>query len=445
MRALVGTGTMVVLVGASVVALQEIGWPEGASQASPPGDTGASPARVAPPGSGSGAAAATGPSGDGRSPGTEASGALAVTAVSSCPDPKNCTSPNGTGVYTAEGGFAGITVSERLGGAVVRRDIMITHFINNDIPNDRHVTFRYGYFDVSTNKWVALPGSGIVKQARYHNKALNVISVTESATMPVWTLHDPAASVTSMVSVSDKELLDLKLKIEFEFAAAKKIVILEFNNAQTYSNRNVVRTYNMRWWLNGTSSGWTQYCFADRNAQTPDPIVFQHGIEVDPTNGAIHRRNPSSSVVTVSCYLGAPAQVYGWGYDYLDANTDFYFRAGIHMKRASYCGDESYYTQAGTEIWMHDDQPIRDELLLNGNTKIEAQWKPDGAVCVNPENVRHLSMVPIKPGLLSCTNPHLRDTCSFICKGIPVPRCPAPLQLPPPPFLVDRPKQLHAW
>lgn len=417
MRAWIGTGTIVVLVGASA-------------------------AQVASPGSGSGTA--TGVSGHGRSPGPDASRALAV-AAHSCPDPKNCTSPNGTGVYTAEGGFAGITVSEVSAGVVFPRNIMITHFMNNDIPNGRRVTFRYGYFDASTNNWVPLSGSGIVKKAKYHGKALDVISVTESNTIPTWTLHDPAASIDSTVAVSDQELVGLGLEIEFEFATAKKIAILEFNDAHPHSGRNVVRTYNIRWQLIGTPSGWKQYCFADRDAKTPDPIVFQRGIEVDPTSGAIHRRNPSTSVVTVSCYLGAPAQVYGWGYDYLDPNTDFYFRAGIHMKRASYCGDENYFTRTGTEILMHDDRPIREELSLNGNTKLEAQWKPEGAVCVNPENVRHLSMVPVKPGLLSCTNPNLRNTCSFICRGVSVPRCPLPQQLPPPPFLVDRPRYLHVW
>jgi len=404
MRALMGTGTIVMLVGTSA-------------------------AQVAPAGGGSRAA----------------SGALVVAPAASCPDPKNCTSPNGSGVYTAEGGFAGIAVSERLAGVVFRRDIMITHFINNDSLNRQGVTFRYGYFDRSTNKWVALPGTGIVKKAKYHGKALDVLSVTEDQTIPVWTLHDPAASVETTVPVSDQELLELQLELEFEFAAAKNIAILAFNDTQTHSGRNAVRTYNLRWRLIGAAPGAKQYCFADRDGKIPDSIVFQRGIEVDPMNGAIHRRNPSSSVVTISCYLGAPAQVYGWGYDYLDVKTDPYFRAGIHMKRASYCGDESYYTQPGTEILMHDDRPIRDELVLNPNTKIEAHWKPDGAVCMNPENVRHLSMVPIKTGLLSCTNPKRRDTCSFVCKGTPVPRCPAHASLPPSPFLVDRPKQLNMW
>ncbi|HEY0192199.1 MAG TPA: hypothetical protein VGC42_13855, partial [Kofleriaceae bacterium] len=52
----------------------------------------------------------------------------------SCPDgTTNCCSTNGTGVYTAEGGFAGIDIdpSPPVGQPpYVARKVMITHFVN---------------------------------------------------------------------------------------------------------------------------------------------------------------------------------------------------------------------------------------------------------------------------------------------------------------------------
>jgi hypothetical protein len=195
-----------------------------------------------------------------------------------------------------------------------------------------------------------------------------------------------------------------------------------------------------------------QYCRGP--SQQPDTVVFQQGIDVDPVKGTVARPGAAASFVTLSCSLGAPAKVYSWGYSYQGSSPSAtLFDAGIHMKRASYCADFRHYTWADTDIFKSDDQNINH--LINppppsAPPGIEAWWGPNGALCVNSENMRHLSLAPANDvSLMSCggkpymSGQPLQD-CSFVCNGIPLPKCPqSPLPQPWPPFLADGPVKLN--
>jgi ADYC domain len=321
-----------------------------------------------------------------------------------CPNgTTNCCPTNGTGIYTDEGGFAGIDVyrSPPVGQPPnVARKIMITNLANVTAPEPR-VTFQVGYFD-PTNQWLVL-GDGAVGSADYADRQrLRVVAVHETNTTPVWTLIDPATHST--ISVRDKQLADLVLHITFPDGWNNTVqAALDFTGPATRTKKESpgVRTYGMRWRFDVPgATAWKPYCLdAKRRA---DSVVFQHDIVVDPMTGAVARPSPGVAV-TLSCFRGAPATVYGWGYPYTGQDV-FHFDAGIQMKRASYCADSHDYTVAGTPIEIRDDLLIRRDAVRH----LEASWTAHGATCVNLKNLRHSGL-----------------GFTGTCNGVALPACPA--------------------
>lgn len=300
----------------------------------------------------------------------------------SCPDPTNCTLSNGTGVYTAEDGWAGIGPSE----------LMITHFINNGSS----VSFQGRYrIEASSqtdhDQWRLLSEPGQVFAAMYLGRSWQVTSVTESSTDPTWVLQDTAGQ--SRTEVIGEQLHQLTLSIRFTTARdGSKEYLLDFDGppiSLPTENGRSVTSYHMRWSENAPGATAVSYC--QDASRAPDPVVFQRGIDVDPVIGAVARNSQADHFVTLSCYRGAPATVYRWKYDYVNTDT-FYFDAGIQMKRASYCGLGDYYTIAGTQIQIGDDRINRD-LPIH---MLEAWWSPQGALCWNPANARHPELVAKK-------------------------------------------------
>jgi hypothetical protein len=354
-----------------------------------------------------------------------------------CPDGQtNCGggSGNGVGIYTAEDGFARIGPSR----------FLITHFINDGDA----VRFDGRYYDTHAKKWLPLPSPGSVEFAEYlePKKQLAVRSVTEVETAVTWRLHDPA-SITDAATlpVTDLELTSLKLHLRVDipnwdgssmYLRTERYVV-DFTAADQDTDKQVVHRYSMRWLDPNTQQGPVPYCYApvtlalsDGSYKTqlePDPVVFQAGIAVDPDTGVV-TRSTSDRVVTLSCRQGAPAAVFGWGYRYAGTlDQTFYFDAGIHMKRASYCRDGHYYTRAHTQLQIVDDKAIHGSSDLAGVSHLEAWWDRSGAICVNadqPNNLRH---------------PEMGFTGS--CSGKVLPRC-SQLSGPAAPFLVEGPVNL---
>jgi len=333
-----------------------------------------------------------------------------------CPNDDGCTVSNGTGVYYVEDGFAGIGPTK----------LMITHFLNTGTQ----VGFSGRYFDPRVNLWFPLLAPGLVYSAEYQGKVnLQVVSVTETNTVPTWTLTDPAAAnpADRTKVVKDNDLLGLKLYIRFTIpvrdpgqkppgtpndpraaAAATNGTTLAYqldftNRAVDKPFKQEVHAYQMRWReLTGTPP--EEYCV--NQAHAPDPVVFQQGVDIDPVTGSVARNASTAGFVTLSCRGGAPAIVYSWSYPYQGANA-FYFDAGLHMKRASYCGDYNYYTKSPTSIQIADDQGLNSDPI----GRLEARWSTTGAVCVNRSNVRHWSIISAKGFTFSC-NGHALPTCS---------------------------------
>lgn len=337
-------------------------------------------------------------------------------ALMICPDgTTNCTNPNGTGVYTAERGAAGIGPYQ----------LMITHFTNvpGGTPTSSRVTFDGRYFDFQgTHAWGRLPSPGTVLRADYQGAInLPVLAVTETATALQWTLLDPQKA--QPILVPDSGLASLTVYVTFINTAITdtRTYALHFQPAAAGPT---LRTYDLTWRdaRDPNAPPPARYC-ADAQGNT-DPVVFQRGIDVDPVVGSVARGTASANLVTMSCRQGALATVYSWGYGYgaavgTPATGTFYFDAGIQMKRASYCADAQFFTVAGTNLFMTDDQAIQP--AKPPPQSIEAWWTPTGASCVNLANLRHSAM-----GFQGS------------CHGQPLPACPP--ALPGAPYLGDAPE-----
>lgn len=364
-------------------------------------------------------------------------------------DTTNCKDPNGTGVYTAESGSA------RIGDV----NLMITHFINNGAG----VSFAGRYFDSAQKQWSALPTPGVVYAAAFQGKARSVTAVSETSTTVQWKLSDPVTHVMVMAPDAGQPLTDLTLYVQIALPRAASsteprtaptpiadhatgvllpappapslpggdlryyaLGVKLAGTATTDTNQSLAK-YDLTWRdLQSAGVPSKSYC-ADANG-VADPVVFQQGIDVDPITGRVAPAEQATGLVTMSCSLGAPAKVYGWGYSYHPspgtAATDmYYFAAAIQMKRASYCGDENHYTVAGTEISIVDDRHIHPGLQLPDTIKtVEAWWAEAGARCVTLPNRRHLGMA-----------------FNGTCPNRVLPSCDSLNQHPKAPYLLDAP------
>jgi hypothetical protein len=270
---------------------------------------------------------------------------------------------NGGGVYTDENGFAGIGPKQ----------FMITHFINGSTD----VTFEGRYlYDPTVPLWA--PGSGQVTGAHYEGLWYSVEAISESFTTPTFHLsHNGVPRDVSGPDIVTTATSSFVLHVSLNDGTGE--YDLQFNGyAQENGNNVVVRKANMRWRKQGV--GWTQYCrMADG---TPDPIVFQQGIGVHPLNADLLY---NSAYVTPGCRHGGPATVRLWGYTYrINTPTADLFKAALHMKRASYCGDRTFYTESGTQISIWDAAGVNQDPV----TPMEASWGPNGATCVDLQSVR---------------------------------------------------------
>ncbi len=302
-----------------------------------------------------------------------------------CPDPTtDCTMSNGVGVYTDEGGHAYIDDTLQA---------MITSFQNTGTA----VTFQARYYDSRQNQWLMLPEPGSVWSADYQGvTGLEVKSVTETNTVPTWVLQETNGT---LIDVSNAALVNLKLHLSFADPATGKLdmYVIGFDSVLTEAGVRPLRKYDMTWKVEGATTD-QSYCY-DANGKL-DPVVFQRGIAVNPTTAAVTRDATTVDTVTLSCRRGGIATVYWWGYPYA-SGSDYFFAAGLHMKRASYCGDSSYYTISGTQILIDDSSHIEDSEIQ----QVEAYWTPTGATCVG--KMRH---------------PELGF--NGICNGVLLPPCP---------------------
>lgn len=317
----------------------------------------------------------------------EPDGTRAAQGTVKCPDPSSCTLSNGTGVYYAEGGYAGLDDQIHL---------LITHFDNAE----KYVTFEGRYFDPDQGTWQNLPTSGTVETGTFNGVDHDVSAVHEAGSSVAFTLVSRKDGTVSTVTEKDLLGLTLRLRIENPVKRGKLyFYLMRFTAVVVDGN---LWTYLPEWRLDTFGTQFQPYCL-DANKKA-DAAAFQEGIQVDPVNGMTTTGGAANYSVTFSCRLGAPATCEYWGYDTVKNEPNF--KACIHMKRASYCADGQAYTYSGTKLLVSDSDKIWADKITNAN--VEAKWSDKGALCVTYP--RH---------------PQLGFT--FMCNGNPVKQCPNPI------------------
>jgi hypothetical protein len=371
-----------------------------------------------------------------------------------CSDPYDCTDPNGTGIYTAEDGSAGIGPGR----------MMILRFRGDQVNSEAPLVFDGVYAIPPTNPggtthWRSVTGT--VYSASYANPREHIPpflenliprSVTERSTLlphpprsscprapgnvpalahavPTWILKAPLKDPAhSLIAVSGDELRNLILFIRFTRTGnPEESYALDFKGSPVLhpvTGDNCDRSiseYWMQWTpvVPGTTqldtrSSATPYCLSGPPAK-PDSVVFQQGFDIDRLTGIVSLPTDDGTThVTLSCYLGAPATVFRWRYDYtnIDSRNAFYFKAAIQMKRASYCGDANHFTVAGTRIEISDTHPPQPIHLFAAPPpspdQLEASWSEHGACCFNKAKARA---------------PLLVDAFQPVCNGLEIPYC----------------------
>ncbi len=360
---------------------------------------------------------------------TTATTAQAVAIL--CPLETGCTHTNGGGVTTEELGGAGIGPN----------DFEILRFVN---LAGGGVTIQGRQVDPATQQYVLKSTDGQI-DAYYAGVGRGVVSINEVAnhpTEPEISLSGFAGFPNGIRSFVGDEILDVYLVILIDGLP----YTLSFWSPRTEINpagsaHVNVHTFFMRWnpQKNFSSPNTQPYCYRALTADPAnpnqhlqplqhetDPVVFQQGIGVNPLTATMVVNN---SYTTMSCFHGAMATVAWWGYPYRGSSTQTNrFEAAMHMKRASYCGDKSFYTRSGTQILIKDNvtpTPIQNDSLSTAN--FEAAWGTTSqgirAVCVNMAKRR-------RPGVFF--PPQTGADWDGKCNNVALPDCPggvAPLSI----------------
>ncbi len=134
----------------------------------------------------------------------------------------------------------------------------------------------------------------------------------------------------------------------------------------------------------GTGS-WKPLC-VDHNGEPTEAILV--GDVWNPLTGA---RRGVSGGVTFACRDFAVAKCVEWGYrPWASVNgtslSDFH-QACTRLVRADFCGDSTPHTVPGTPVHVLDQIGVQN-VDPNANYVVEAEWGPNGAVCLNSANMR---------------------------------------------------------
>lgn len=169
--------------------------------------------------------------------------------------------------------------------------------------------------------------------------------------------------------------------------------------------------FDLKWSVDGQSD-WHPVCGTDAQ---PYPAVFVAGQKWNIQTGALI---DDANAITVACPDDAVGACIDWGYEpWVDRNAcsyDWYpaykakgcsMRPGkdIHQtcmraKRADFAGMGFSYTQTGTGILVGDSLNTSVNPLDPSfpGDEIEAIWGPDGATCLNRDNMRDKAQFPSK-------------------------------------------------
>ena len=144
-----------------------------------------------------------------------------------------------------------------------------------------------------------------------------------------------------------------------------------------------LRVYDLE--IRAEHGPWQPLCL-DSQGEPTDAILLD-GVW-DPATGDRVAPGPGQAM-TFACRDAALAKCVEWGY-HPWASADGVPLADHHQActraaRADYCGDGVPHTYDGVEIHVLDQLGIQTD---EGDYKVEAEWGPDGARCLNAANTR---------------------------------------------------------
>ena len=136
------------------------------------------------------------------------------------------------------------------------------------------------------------------------------------------------------------------------------------------------------------SGGWQSLC-VDHNGVATEAILLES--VWDPESGSRATEAPATAV-TFACRDAALAKCVEFGYRPWASVGGLSLRdhheACTRMLRADYCGEGLPHTVNGTPIHVLDAVGIQN-VDPKVQYVVEAEWGPDGAVCLNSANTRH--------------------------------------------------------
>lgn len=277
---------------------------------------------------------------------------------------------------------------------------------------------------------------GVVLELRDHNAPLSFQRRTLKADYRATPNAQPQEATLLSIR-SDKSQLSLRYSVAGKEYTATGSDLTRFTfkvlGLETaHGDASPLAAYEFTVSPSGQFNGLTQYAIQYRDFSTneqrwhcqgngmsrkPDSLVtFLPQVRVSGVSGLAQ---PEPNVLTMACQTGAIVTCMSWGYTPwndqgdIDNDRDHVFRSCIQAKRAAYFvgkGDLTSYTKTGTEIFLRDQYGVG---LKQGDVipHLEAIWSPTGAVCVNPDSLRHLNNQPAvtqqagKFGIPSCTKP----------------------------------------
>jgi hypothetical protein len=181
---------------------------------------------------------------------------------------------------------------------------------------------------------------------------------------------------------SGTDMLKLKVKFDVYEGGSLKSKTVKINNAQLLAPD--VWVYDLS--LKIDAGVWAPLCID--GAGQPTQAILLNDLW-SPTTG--DRRPENSAAMTYACRGAALAKCIEWGYKPWSlaegVSLDEYHQACTRMVRADYCGTGTAHTINGTRIHVVDELGVQD-VDPTVTYAVEAEWGPDGAVCLNSANTR---------------------------------------------------------
>ena len=137
----------------------------------------------------------------------------------------------------------------------------------------------------------------------------------------------------------------------------------------------------------GGKGKWEPLC-VDEQGEASEAVLLTDIWDPE-TGDRVTPRPPDA--VTFACVDAALGKCAVWGYrPWAEQGGEplaDYHQACTRLVRADYCGNGVSYTTSGTPLHVLDQLGI-EVKALDITYAVEAEWGPDGAICLNAENTR---------------------------------------------------------